>query len=1087
MALLKNLFGRIAGSAPAASQSPQASGAATFREKGAAALAAGDFARAGEWFAKAAAADPADSLARMNLGFILLESGDAAGAEKQLVDALALRRGDQKILHEIHYFLGRALRAQGANERALESFEAALEAVPSFAEPLEEIVQLLHESGRHAQALERARQLLSIRPSIDSGLMVAQQLHHLGRDGEALAVLDSIVQQEPGHAAAWTGRGNVLAAMGRDAEAVVAFERVLAILGPVPDALANSAAALARAGRLDDALQRAGEALRLEPGHHEALRNRLNVLLQQVRVDEAIETARHAIARWPQDADSHWNLAIACLLAGRFEEGWREHEWRWRASASRARHPLTSSGKQWTGAEDLRGRTILLFAEQGFGDTIQMLRYVPMVVSRGARVMLNLPFGLHGALLVRDLLAGVTLVAPGDPLPAFDYYCPLMSLPLAFGSDEATLPRAVPYLRADPARVEQWRRRLECAGSRLKVGLVWFGNASHANDANRSIALAQLRELRADSCFFVSLQQQMREGDRAALEDWRDLHRWGEELVDFDDTAALVQALDVVVSVDTSVAHLAGALGRPVWLLLPHSPDWRWMVDRTDSPWYPTARLFRQARRQEWGPVLEAVQSELRASAALQTARADREAVIPSRPSWPELLEQAQGRFSQGAHAAALAALDAADAQAGPHPLTGHLRGNVLFELGRYEEAAQAFDAAAARKSGFVEAIANAAAAWLRAGRAAQSFDRAEAALRLKPGHVQSITTRMNALQSLGRHVEALAAAREAHQLYPGDPELEWTYGAYALLYGDYERGWAPLESRWQLPGAGKKPDAAELGCPAWTGAEPLEGRTILLLSEQGFGDTLQFVRYVPGLLRRGARVVVRVQEALRELIAQSLPECIVITRVEGAPRADFHIPLMGLPLAVGTRLETIPAQVPYLRIPARHISKWRARMPQSGKMRVGVAWSGNPNHTNDRNRSIPLAALLRAMVPGVEFVSLQRDVREADEETLLTSGILDLREELHSFADTAALVVTLDLVICVDTSVAHLAGALGRPLWVMLTHRPDWRWMVDREDSPWYPTARLFRQPAPGAWEPLVETLRSALAEFAATRPASA
>jgi tetratricopeptide (TPR) repeat protein len=1090
MALFKNVFGRFAGTPARAAESasapsPETLSATALRERGNAALAAGDLSQARELYARAVAADPQDASSRVNLGFVLLESGDPAGARDQLQAALAVRRSDQAILHDVHFLLGRSLRALGDGAGALASFDAALEALPSFTPAMEEAVAVLQEAGEHERALERARRLHASQPSAQSTLLVAQQLHVLGRNDEALGLLDATAKGEPGNAGAWSGLGNVLSALGRHDEAVIAFERVSALAGPAPDVLSNCAGALARAGRFDEALTRAESALRIDPRHPEALRNRLNILLQQVRLQEAIAAGEGALAAYPDDPDLHWNLSVANLLAGRFEAGWREHEWRWKASASRAELPAAITGTRWTGGQDLQGRSILLFAEQGIGDALQMLRYVPWVGARAAKVALRLPVSLH-RLVQRELPPHVTFVVPGEPLPACDFHCALMSLPLAFGANEATIPRDVPYLRPDPQLVGMWRRRLERAGQRLKVGIVWFGNASHANDANRSIALAQMATLRADGCFFVSLQQHVRASDSTALEEWTDLHRWGEELVDFDDTAALVEALDLVVSVDTSVAHLAGALGRPVHILLPHCPDWRWMVGRDDSPWYPTARLFRQPRRGDWDAALSEVRTTLRDLYADSGAATLPFVAAPS-PSWAELLQLAQEQYARGEATAVLATLDAAQTERGSHPLTDHVRGNALFSLGRYREAAESFDAALDRTPDFQPAAANAAAAWFRCGDMTRALVRAERAARLKPDDAASLLMLANSLQLLGRHPEAIAAARAAHEKFPEDPELEWTYGAVALAAGECEQGWKAIEARWRLPGAGEAPDAKALGCPVWTGGEPVEGRTMLLVGEQGFGDVFQFVRHALELRRRGARVVLLVREPVQELLRQSMPDCMVVTRAADAPRADFHIALMSLPGALGTSLATIPAQVPYLRADSARVENWRARLSNGRGPRVGIVWSGNPAQVNDRNRSMSFEQVIRIATPGVELVNLQRDVRPSDRDALRASGIRDPSGELHSFSDTAALIESLDLVVSVCTGVAHLAGAMGKPVWVLLAHRPDWRWLLGRDDSPWYPTARLFRQPVPGAWEEPLERVRDALAQLAATGRASA
>lgn len=1085
--LLRKVLSVFGGSREAKSPAPQAPAALTadqWRARGNTALGRGALPEAAECYRHACAADPSDALAHLNLGFACLEIGDIATAERSLSQALALRRPDQDIVHDVRYLLGRAHLAQGRHALASADFEAAVEAKPSFAEPMQALTELSHDEGQHARALEWAQRLRAVRPSAASDIIVAQQLHALKRNDEALTLLDEVLRREPRNVAAWTGRGKVLSSLRREADSFDACEQALAIAGPTAELLANSALALSHLGRHDDGLARLDEALRLEPDNRNALLVRLTVLLDAVRPDAAIEAARRALTLRPDDADIHWNLAVAYLLMGRFREGWPEHEWRWKAADGRGKYPLENPGPQWFG-EDLRGRTILLYGEQGLGDCLQMLRYVPHVAARGARVMVHLPAALHGLKLTREIARDATLVPVGAPLPAYDYQCMLMSLPLAFAAQEHTIPRDVPYLGTDPDRVYSWRRRLACAGNRLKVGIAWSGNPAHANDYRRSIALETFRGVDLPGCFFVSLQPQIREADRAALEAWPQLHRWGEELVDFDDTAALMEALDLIICVDTSVAHLAGALGRPVWILLPHAPDWRWMIDREDSPWYPTARLFRESRQGDWPAVISRVRASLEERVRQQPA-AELERCIAPRPSWSELLDRAHEQFSEGRLDAALASLDAADAQAGPHPLALHARGNVLFELARYEEAASAFDAACARKPELLEAVANAATAWNRLGRPQEALERAERALALRPDHVVSLNNRVIALQALGRGSEALAAAREASLKLPHDAELRWTYGATALLNGDFENGWPALDARWELPGAGRRPRADELGCPAWTGRESIEGRTLLLIAEQGFGDTLQFVRYVPQLRQRGARVVLWVPEPLDDLLSASMPYCTVTTREQNAPLADFHIPLMDLPLAMGTRLESIPSTVPYLRARPEDTQDWIAKLPAGGGLRVGLVWSGNPAHSNDKNRSLALAALLRVAVPGVCFVSLQREVRDADRNALEGSGICDVGDQLRSFSDTAALVEALDLVVSVDTSVAHLAGALGKPVWILLSYRPDWRWMMDRDDSPWYPTARLFRQPAPGAWEPVLDTVRGALTELAATAPAS-
>ena len=294
------------------------------------------------------------------------------------------------------------------------------------------------------------------------------------------------------------------------------------------------------------------------------------------------------------------------------------------------------------------------------------------------------------------------------------------------------------------------------------------------------------------------------------------------------------------------------------------------------------------------------------------------------------------------------------------------------------------------------------------------------------------------------------------------DPDLaeaHWNLALALLATGDFERGWQEHEWRWRANVIGPEQSFRQ---PLWLGAEDLTGKTILLHNEQGLGDALQFVRYAPQVRQRGARVVLRVQRPLLSLMAGLAGADHVIAEGDALPEFDYHCPLLSLPLAFGTHLQNIPAGIPYLHPAADRLAKWQSILGERTAPRIGLAWSGNPAHKNDRNRSIALKQLLPLLsVPGVRFVSLQRDLREDDAAVLGNlPALVSIGAQLDDFADTAAAISLLDLVITVDTAVAHLAGALGKPVWVLLPFAPDWRWLLKREDSPWYPTARLFRQP---------------------------
>jgi len=409
---------------------------------------------------------------------------------------------------------------------------------------------------------------------------------------------------------------------------------------------------------------------------------------------------------------------------------------------------------------------------------------------------------------------------------------------------------------------------------------------------------------------------------------------------------------------------------------------------------------------------------------------------------------------------------------------TFHMRAETLQKLGRFEEAL-----AARRRAHFLDpanadgcvGLGNSLMALGRYEEALPWFDYAVAR---RKDLAYGFRSKAIALERLGRLDEAMTAYRQATLADPDEAESAWSLALLQLLAGDFAAGWAGREAaRWRIPtlAAGYP----KLSKPLWRGQEAIEGRTILLCPDEGLGDTIQFARYVPMLAARGARVILGVQDELFPLLSNLAGVSQCIPRSGGTvPAYDLHCPITSLPWIFETRLDSIPAETPYLPPPAAdRIAAWEQRLGARNRMRVGLVWSGNARHNNDRNRSIPLRLLARILDADATFVSLQKDVRTEDLSVLHErSDVVDLTAQLSDFAETAALVSCLDLVITVDTSVAHLSGALGRPTWILLPYAPDYRWLLHREDSPWYPSVRLFRQDASRDTACVVDRLRQEL-----------
>jgi len=403
-------------------------------------------------------------------------------------------------------------------------------------------------------------------------------------------------------------------------------------------------------------------------------------------------------------------------------------------------------------------------------------------------------------------------------------------------------------------------------------------------------------------------------------------------------------------------------------------------------------------------------------------------------------------------------------------------RGVILYELKRYAEALANYDRALSLAPNYADALYNRGNSLHELKRYTEAMACYDRLLPMRPDDSDMYNNRGKILKELARYDEALEASARAVALKPDSVVAHCNHASLRLVTGDFERGWVEYEWRWMK--ADMAPHKRHYPQPLWLGREDITGRTILLHAEQGLGDTIQFCRYAPLVAARGAQVLLEVDPPLVGLMAGLAGPSQVVAKGNVLPDFDFHCPLISLPLAMGTRLETIPSRVPYLSASADLSAQWNIRLG-SKRPRVGLAWAGNPKHEHDRERSIGLSALLPLLDADAVFVSLHKDIRPEDTDALTASRILHFGDDLKDYAETAALISQLDLVISVDTSVAHLAGALAKPVWVLLAFTPEWRWLLKREDSPWYPTARLFRQDESRTWDALIDRLREALDGF--------
>jgi tetratricopeptide (TPR) repeat protein len=578
---------------------------AAFFQAGLRLLQAGQLQAAEQYGRQALAIDAhhADSLHLMGLLSVLAKQ--PALAIEWFAEAIRQNPG----VADYFFNLANVLRNQGRLDEAIKSFDRGLTLQPSYAEGWYAMGELLKQQKRSDEAVMTFDMALRIKATYwEAAYAGGLLLFEAERYEEAFARFTRAVDINPSQSEAFNYIARCCWELNRFEDALAYAEKAVALAPDDPEINKNLGLLLQRFDRHEEAIGWFDKALALRPDFAAALNDRAISLLALLRIDEAFAAVDRAIAIDPEFALFHWNKAHWQLLIGDFA-GWREREWGRKCEEVKLADPQFTKPR-WFGEEPVAGKTILLHSDEGLGDTIQFVRYAPLVARRGARLILEVQNPLHSLLSGID---GVSLCLPksAGSLPDFDLHCPLSGLPLAFQTRLDTIPAASCYLPPVPeARLREWRARLG-AHDKFRVGLVWSGNPKHGHDRYRSMTLQMMSDIVDPRARFYSLQKNPRPEDAATLAGRSDIVDLTEHLVDFVETAALVSCLDLVITVDTSVAHLAAALGRPTWILVSYLPDFRWLLDRDDSPWYSSVRLFRQNERRDYAPVLARVREKL--------------------------------------------------------------------------------------------------------------------------------------------------------------------------------------------------------------------------------------------------------------------------------------------------------------------------------------------------------------------------------------------------------------------------------------------------------------------------------------------
>ena len=596
--------------------------------------------------------DPNNPVALHSLGIIAHQRGNHDTAVELIGKAIE----NNPQISQFHNTIGLVFEALGKFKEAVAAYQQAVSIKPDYAEAYHNMAVALQSQGQYSAAVEKCKQAVSLKPDYAEayntmGFSMEKQeqyadaienykkaiqfkpdfveaYNHLGvvlnaqeRSAEAIENYKQALRLDPDYAEVYNNLGIALKDQEQFSEAIANFEQAIRLEPDFAEAYYNLANSLRDEARCTEAIQNYRQAVRFKPDFAEAY-NHLGVVLnaqggyaEVIENDEAIENYRRALQIDPNFAEAHWNLSLVLLRTGRLTEGWKEYEWRLNPELDITTYPHCYEKPRWDGS-CFKSKRLLVHYEQGLGDTLHFVRYLPMVKARGGTVILEVRKPLYRLL---QGFPGVDelIEASFDNKPAvkFDYHVSLMDLPKIFATTLETIPAEVPYIHACPTKAEYWRKKL--ASADFKVGIVWAGSPTHGNDRYRSCTLKYFAPLtKIDGVRLYGLQKGEAAAQAEEMADEMAITNLGTEFEDFTDTAAAIENLDLVISVDTSVLHLAGAMGKPVWVLLPFAPEWRWMLNRQDSLWYPTMKLLRQKKWGQWEPVFQRAAEELRIMAA---------------------------------------------------------------------------------------------------------------------------------------------------------------------------------------------------------------------------------------------------------------------------------------------------------------------------------------------------------------------------------------------------------------------------------------------------------------------------------------
>ncbi|MBI9073609.1 MAG: tetratricopeptide repeat protein [Melioribacteraceae bacterium] len=1040
-----------------------------------------------------------------NLGICYFQLGNISEAESVLSKSYNIDPDNP----DTTFNLGLIYQHSNNLTNAKKFYKRTIELNANFTDAYLNLGVVLQDEKNYGEAISVYNEALKFSPDNAELIFSSGFLFEILKDySRAKEYYEKAVALTPNFTKCLFNLANVYKELKEWEKAEKEYRKVIELDSSYADAYINLGVCLNRLEKYEEAIDSFTIANSKVPGSTGALINLGAVLLTAGFPEKAISKYDEALSLDPKEQITHFNRGVALLLNGDFEEGWKEYEWRLNNSCG---YPENKSAKLWNG-EDLNGKTLLIKEEQGVGDLIQFIRYAGLLHKEGAKIIVQCRNFLHN--LMQDFYGIDEVISPESQPSYYDFEISIMSLPYVFKTDYFSVPQQFPYLKIDQGKIKNWKSGLK--SGKPNIGLIWKGNPDHLYDHLRSFKLEEFENLLINERFnFISLQKDITEEEKIILEKYN-VKTYQE---DFAATAAIISSLDLVISVDTAIAHLAGALNKPVWNLLSYNPDWRWLLDGNTTPWYSSMKLFRQKRGELRPGFVDKINKELENNfsvkpnivasdlvqikiLALESHKEGNineaeklyETILEIDPNDNEInywlgivkkskldYEKSRKYFEKITENSEYFLLAQKELAVYYEELKDYEKailsykqiidrekncpaiknlGNIYFRLKDYYHAEEVYKNALKITPNDFDLVNNLGMVLQRQNKLQESEIYFFQADQLQPNHQGVIYNIGNNFHLQQKLESAIDYYNKAISINTNFRDAHVSKGFVHLLKEDFVNGWEEFEHC-----VNKRPELSKNGAAKYWKGEKGNNQNIYVYAEQGLGDTIQFARFLPLVAQRGFNIIFECTKKLEPLFAGKNCISTFIDKDSNffeSLNFEYYTSILSLPRIFETTTENIPDAFNIYSI--NNIAKTYDDELPTDKLKVGVTWQGNPNHGNDHNRSLDVKLLKNIFNnKNVQFYSIQEKYNE--ETALFIKQFANVKKILPGFDNLISLSNNLDLIITVDTMTAHLGGILGKEVWTLLSYVPDWRWLLDKEKSAWYPSMRLFRQDEPGNW----------------------